>query len=106
MQRDVEAVGELRVFAALGGLNRVPKCLPVSVLARRVRREQDLRVYHAALVGVVAVLAVALAVEPLSRAIGCRFDDRLARAALHLTDVKVVERQSLTAFRQERLHLR
>ena len=62
LQRDVKAVGKLRVFAALGGLDRVPKCLPVSILVRSMRRQQDLSVYHAAFAGVVAVLTVALAV--------------------------------------------
>ena len=38
LQRDVEAVGELRVFVALDFLNCVPERLPVGVLARRVRR--------------------------------------------------------------------
>ena len=54
MQRDVEAVGELSVLVTLDFLDRVPERLPVGVFARRVGRQQDFRVNHAALTCVVA----------------------------------------------------
>ena len=105
LQRDVEAVGELRVFVALHILDRVPKCLPVGVLARRVRREQDFRVHHAAFARVVAELPVILTVELFSCSVSRGLDRRLPRAALDLSDVEVKERQSLTSLRQYGLYL-
>ena len=104
LKRDVEAVSELRVPVALGVLDGVPERLPVGVLARRMRREQDFRVNHAAFARVVADQPVILAVELLARAVCGALNRRPPGAALYLPDVEVVERQSLTGLWQYSFH--
>ena len=90
LQRNVEAVGELRIFVALCVFYRVPERLAVGVFARRVWRQQDFRVNHAALARVVADLTVIFAVELFSCSVSRGLDRRLPRAALDLPDVEVI----------------
>ena len=72
-------------------LYRVPQRLAIRVLCRGVRGQEDLGADHAALAGVVAVLAVILAVEFLSGAVGGSGDDGLTGAPLDLRGVEMKE---------------
>ena len=86
LQGNIKAVRKLGVLAALGGFQRVPQGLPVLVFGRGLRGQENIGADHAALAGVVAVLAVAFTVKPLPGAVGGGRDGRLSGAALHLRD--------------------
>ena len=62
LQSNVKAVCKLRFLAALGFLDRVPEGFTVCVLRWGMGRQQDFGTDHAALFGVVAVLAVVFTV--------------------------------------------
>lgn len=70
---------------------RVPKYLPVCVLCRGVSGQEYFRTDHAALVGVVAVLAVICAVELLPGAVGGCGDGGLTGAPLDLRGMEMKE---------------
>ena len=53
-------------------------------------RQKDFCINHAALVGVVAVLAVILAMQFFAGAIGRRSDGRLSCAAFDLVNMKMI----------------
>ena len=53
-------------------------------------RQKDFCINHAALVGVVAVLAVILAVQFFAGAIGSRSDSRLSCATFDLVNMKMI----------------
>jgi len=93
LQGNIEAVRELGFFAALGLLHGVPKSLAVGVFGRGVRRQDNVRTDHAALVCVVADLAVVFAIEILTGAVGRGRDHRLSRAPFDLGDVEMKQGQ-------------
>ena len=76
-------------LAALGFFYRVPERFAVCVLWRRMGRQQDLRADHAALAGVITVLAVILTVQLFPGAVRGSSHGRLPRAALDLRHMKM-----------------
>ena len=89
LQGNIEAVGKLRFLSALSFFNRVPKRFAVCVFRRCVGRQKDFRADHAAFSGVVAVLAVILAVQLFPGTVGGRRHGRLSRAAFDLRHMKM-----------------
>ena len=70
LQGNIKTVRKLGVLAALGVLHGVPQSLAVLVFGRGLRGQENVGADHAALAGVVAVLAVVFAVKPLPGAVG------------------------------------
>lgn len=95
MKGDVEAVGKLRFLASLRFFYCVPKCFSVCILSGRMRGKQNFRTDDAALIGVVAVLAVMLAVQFFAGTIGSRSDNGLSFAAFDLVNMKMIQCDNL-----------
>ena len=89
LQGNVKAVRELGSLPALGFLYGVPKRFTVCILWRRVRWQQDFRADHAALAGIVAVLAVVFTVQLLPSTVRGSSHGGLPRAALDLRYMKM-----------------
>ena len=90
LQGNVKAVCKLRFFATLGFLYGVPERFTICVFWWRMGREQDFRADHAALAGVVAVLAVVFTVQLFAGAIGGRCNGGLSCAALDLCHMEMI----------------
>ena len=89
LQGNVKAVGKLRFLSALGFFNRVPERFAVCVFWRGVRWQQDFRADHAALAGVVAVLAIVRAVQLFPGTVGGSSHSGLPCTALDLRYMKM-----------------
>ena len=89
LQGNVKTVGKLRFLPALSFLYGVPERFAGCVLWRSMGRQQDFRADHAALVGVVAVLAVILTVQLFPSTVGGSSHGGLPRAALDLRYMKM-----------------
>jgi len=89
LQGNVKAVCKLCFLSALSFFHGVPERFAVCVFRRCVGRQQDFRADHAALAGVVAVLAIVFAVQFLPGAIGGSSHGRLSGAALDLGYMKM-----------------
>ena len=89
LQGNIKAVGKLRFLSALGFFHGVPERFTVCVFRRGVGWQQDFRTDHTALTGVVAVLAVILAVQLFSGTVGGRRHGGLSRAAFDLRHMKM-----------------
>ena len=90
LQGNVKAVCKLGFFPALGFLYGVPEDFPICIFLRGMRRQQDFGTDHAALAGVVAVLAVILAVQLFAGAVGGGCHNRLSGAAFDLCHMKMI----------------
>ena len=89
LQGNVKTVGKLRFLPALSFLYGVPERFAGCVFRRCVGRQQDFRADHAALAGVVAVLAIVFAVQFLPGSIGGSSHGRLPCAAFDLGYMKM-----------------
>ena len=89
LQGNVKTVCKLGFLPALGLLYGVPEGLPVCIFRRGLGRQQDFGTDHAALAGVVAVLAVILAVQLFAGAVGGGCHNRLPGAAFDLRYMKM-----------------
>ncbi len=89
LQGNIKAVGKLGFLATLRFFNGVPEGFPVCILWRGVGWQKDFRADHAALSGVVTVLAVVLAVQLFPSTVGGRRHSRLSRAAFDLRYMKM-----------------
>ena len=89
LQGNVKTICKLGSLSTFHFLHGVPECFPVRERGRGLGRQQDFRTDHAALAGVVAVLAVILAVQLFAGAIGGSSHGRLSGAALDLGYVKM-----------------
>ena len=89
LQGNVKAVRKLRFLSTLGFFNRIPEGFTVCILRWRVGWQQDFGADHAALAGVVAVLAVIRTVQLFPGAVGSSSHGRLPRAALDLRYMKM-----------------
>ena len=91
LQGNVKTICKLCFGVFLDLLHGIPEGFPVYILRRSVRWQQDFRTDHAALAGVVAVLAVILAVQLFAGAIGGSSHGRLSSAALDLGYMKMIQ---------------
>ena len=89
LQGNVKAICKLGFLSPLHFLHGVPKGFPVCVLRRGVGGQQDFGTDHAALAGVVAVLAVVVAVELFAGTVGGCGNGGLSGAAFDLGDMKM-----------------
>ena len=70
LQGNIKATCKLGFGVFLNILHGVPECFPICLLRWGMGRQQDFSADHAALAGVVAVLAVVFTVQLLAGAIG------------------------------------
>ena len=89
LQGNVKTVCKLGFLSALNFLHGVPECFPVRERGRGLGRQQDFRTDHAALGGVVAVLAVILAVQLFAGTVGGCRNGGLSGATFDLSDMKM-----------------
>ena len=86
LQGNIKAVSKLRFRVLLHLFHRIPQGRPVLVFQRGMGRQQNFGTDHAALAGVVAVLAVVITVKTLPGSVGCAGNGALTGAALYLCD--------------------
>ena len=91
LKRDIKAVRQLRLLVFLHFLHRIPECLPVFVFRRRVRRQHDLRIGHAAFAGEIVGFPVVLAVQFFSRAVGGGRDGALTACASDMAYMEMTQ---------------
>ena len=89
LQGNVKTVCKLGFLPVLGLLYGIPKGFPVCIFWRGMRRQQDFGTDHAALAGVVAVLAVILAVQLFAGAVGGGCHNGLPGASFDLRYMKM-----------------
>ena len=89
LQGNIKAVCKLGFLSTLRFFHGVPERFPVSVFRRGVGGQQDFRTDHAALAGVVAVLAVVFTVELFAGTVGGCRNGGLSGATFDLSDMKM-----------------
>ena len=89
LQGNVKAVCKLGVLSTLGFFHGIPQGLTVCKFRGSMGRQENVGADHAALSGVVAVLAVILAIQSLPGSVGGRSDSGLSCASLSLRDAQM-----------------
>ena len=86
LQSNIKAVSKLRFLVFLYLFHRIPQGRPVLVFQRGMGRQQNFGTDHAALAGVVTVLAVVITVKTLPGPVSCGGNGALSGAASDLAD--------------------